>query len=622
MLVEADEDSPIRCATVAYRRAGKLHVSVIVKARFAFVPGGPMVPVKPSSVSSHDRYHADDPARSVRRPAELSPLRERVDVLLRGSAYAPLQTAAPMCTASLLIASNDDTLLNKSLLVQGDRGDAGQPLPFRKMAICYERAVGGPDDPANPVGVGPEDANIFALGSALPGGFGPIAAAWPQRRNLLGGTSAEAMEHRIGELSDEVDPAYFQSAPMDQQLDWLHGDEWITLNGLHPSRPQLKTQLPGLLPAVALTQPGHREQDVPMHIDMLLLDSDRKTATVNWRGSFALDDERALQLGRVDVTLRKRAPELGDDWDEDEDIPIFVSSDANSFVDKTFAMVEDGSTEGGALPFQRADTARAPGPSSLATRQRIPTGTIEQVLPTARPALPFALSTTKVDHSSPAPAAAVGEATRIIAAPHLLGHEAALPFVQGAQPPPPSKDDDDDKDAAAPTSPGELGSGTLDADSLDALLSPAATPFEQVRIGHLAPAPACASETPAVARSDEEQPSPDPLLHTIDAPASAVLRPRKTLPFEGGDKALSELVARLPAVRVDSGTLDAQVGSDSGPLAPATPFERPESKPDPLTAEQAPATVAGAFIAAMAAVATDREKRAAGRLRRQRRIPH
>ena len=58
---------------------------------------------------------------------------------------------------------------------------------------------------------------------------------WAARRTLLGKTPRKALDQAIAEIPDDFDFAYFQSAPSDQRCESLRGDEWILLEGLHPS---------------------------------------------------------------------------------------------------------------------------------------------------------------------------------------------------------------------------------------------------------------------------------------------------------------------------------------------------------------------------------------------------
>src|ERR1700733_10268613 len=71
---------------VAWRTGGQLHLTVIAKASFAFVPEGEMSRVEPQPSLRAEVYHGNNPARSVRYGGDLAPYLGRADVLFTGSA--------------------------------------------------------------------------------------------------------------------------------------------------------------------------------------------------------------------------------------------------------------------------------------------------------------------------------------------------------------------------------------------------------------------------------------------------------------------------------------------------------------------------------------------------------
>ena len=135
-------------------------------------------------------------------------------------------------------------MLDKTILVRDGAG-------FQRKPIIYEHAFGGAGVVDNPLGVGetPGDGvpTLFdPRDPRRPAGFGPIARAWPARKRLLGATPRRALEGPVAEIPSPFDWSYFQAAPVDQRTDFLGGDEWIVLEGLHPALPLLRTRLPGV----------------------------------------------------------------------------------------------------------------------------------------------------------------------------------------------------------------------------------------------------------------------------------------------------------------------------------------------------------------------------------------
>jgi hypothetical protein len=120
-------------------------------------------------------------------------------------------------------------------------------------------------------------------------GFGPISRYGAERRKLLGDAPKKRAERAILEVPDSFAWDYFHSAPEDQRIPRLHGDEWLILDGMHPLRTRLQTQLPGLR-AGARVYPGGADpiRDLELVADTLTIDGDAGTFSLVWRGAFPL----------------------------------------------------------------------------------------------------------------------------------------------------------------------------------------------------------------------------------------------------------------------------------------------------------------------------------------------
>jgi len=130
----------------------------------------------------------------------------------------------------------------------------------------YERAGGGPGT-SNPVGVQgtpnsygrvpvpnlqPVNARVSTPSDFVaPVGFGPIAPGWPSRRERLGrsailaGGAGPDVRHKP--LPDDLQPAYFNHAPRDQQVQLLRDRERIVMEHMNPDHPRFVTSLPSVL---------------------------------------------------------------------------------------------------------------------------------------------------------------------------------------------------------------------------------------------------------------------------------------------------------------------------------------------------------------------------------------
>jgi hypothetical protein len=284
---------------VAWRSKGQLYITVIAKATFAFAPDAPMPRTEPQELLCAEVHHGNNPGRSIQLTSDLAPYLSRAEVLFTGSAQAPTESPVYSLPVRLAIFAEQRPLLDKRLLAQ-------DPAGFRRMPIVYERTWCGVDETENPLGV-PVGAGQPSFTDPArpehPAGFGPIGRSWPTRKRLLGVTPRAALDGPIAEIPDGFDWAYYQAAPLDQRIDSLRGDEWIILEGLHPSRTRLRTRLPGArararvhgLEAFGVSEGAALE----LSADTLRLDGDAQRCTVVWRRSFAVAGEAALAAVRL-----------------------------------------------------------------------------------------------------------------------------------------------------------------------------------------------------------------------------------------------------------------------------------------------------------------------------------
>jgi hypothetical protein len=155
----------------------------------------------------------------------------------------------------------------------------------------YERAYGGIGFEENPLGTGagasagspnlfdPKEPQRVAC-------FAPMSRAWPARRRLASRERRKAMEGPVAEIPAQLDWSFFQSAPLDQRIDYLEGDERVVVAGCHPQQRVVDSQLPwARAAAVVYGLPGGGH--VPSLVaDTLRIDADAMTCSVTWRGSF------------------------------------------------------------------------------------------------------------------------------------------------------------------------------------------------------------------------------------------------------------------------------------------------------------------------------------------------
>src|SRR5262249_26656738 len=123
-----------------------------------------------------------------------------------------------------------------------------------------------------------------------PIGFGPIAPAWPLRRDRLGRDAGglSPRHPRTPALPEDLDPLYFNIAPADQQLDEIRDRERIVLENLHPEHARLSTQLPGIRPTAVIERAGRAPYALALRCDTMWIDTDRSRCTLVWRGQWPL----------------------------------------------------------------------------------------------------------------------------------------------------------------------------------------------------------------------------------------------------------------------------------------------------------------------------------------------
>lgn len=306
-----------------HTRNGGYVLTLVCKITYWLKPGESIVAAEQEAVNEVDDHWDDDPKRSVRAPNDLMPKKIRPEVTLVGSAYAPNNQPVRSLVARLIVGDVD-----KAIEVFGDRvflpdGSLYEGPRFTRMLLTWERAAGGPGT-NNPVGIRADvrDAygrrqlpNLQAVGSYItkaedfiaPVGFGPIAATWPSRADLINRAPIAA-----GEGLEGMTAAYYNAAPSDQQLAALRENERIVLENLHSEHARLVTSLPGVRPVVFVERSSGMGQQAVVSADSLWIDTDRGIATMTWRTLIPLAQKD--ESGKILVTVEPAGHNIT--WDE------------------------------------------------------------------------------------------------------------------------------------------------------------------------------------------------------------------------------------------------------------------------------------------------------------------
>ena len=291
-------------AAIAWQYRGETRVTVAVKAAFAFTPEGTMTlaeppPIHPDEVMAGGRRAV----RSTRLAADLVPYRKRADVTFSGFAHAPTGRRVETMRVRLGVFSESRALVDKAIVVKKSAG-------FERLPIDYEHAFGGSGFAENPFGEGfAEDDDPDALNLFDPKDprrvacFAPLAKTQEPRRTLRGALPLPGFGLDLVPLPDDFQLDYFQAAPVDQRVDFLRGDEWVVLEGLHPTETLFRTRLPsarGVARIHGLGELGVQEgKPLAMNADALHIAGDEERCVVTWRGSFAVATASALAKVRV-----------------------------------------------------------------------------------------------------------------------------------------------------------------------------------------------------------------------------------------------------------------------------------------------------------------------------------
>lgn len=301
-------------------------VTAIVKVTYALSPSGLAQVIEPLPLTA-DVHYESNVARSVYAPSDFAPRKRAADVVFCGHACVPHGQPSRSLTARLTLEGRDGVLIDKSILVMGDRrrnaitGRIEPSQPFSRMPLRWELAFGGAASRTNPIGVGVANDDVRQPNLLHPGdprdtiSFGPLPPQFWTRARALGGFAPSGLEARVPYLPSSLDPAFFNVAPEDQRVRPLHGDERVGLFHVHPQFPELRVILPGLRAHAMLDVDGARPQLFPLVADTLWIDGDTLRACVVFRGELnvGVDVVEGQRHARIVATLTQahEAPSWG-----------------------------------------------------------------------------------------------------------------------------------------------------------------------------------------------------------------------------------------------------------------------------------------------------------------------
>lgn len=298
----------------------KLCASIAIKGTFRLAPGKVAERVQEQDgLRGDETVILDDPNSSLRYSSDLVPMKPKVDLLFAATCYTPGGQPRSVCPVFVRVGD-----WSKTLVAMGDRfskrgifATLSEPQPFSAMPIVYERTYGGAGFAANPTGtgrsaeIGPDGSKLLRLPNVVaahqdhksreirldsepgaedaPSGFAPLKETWDPRRRKVGTYGGKWLRERWPWVPENFDWTYHNTAPEDQQIDTLKGDEPIVFENLHAEHPLIEAQLPGLRMRVFVedTDPasGQAEfKEVDVVLDTLWAEPGDLKLSLVWRG--------------------------------------------------------------------------------------------------------------------------------------------------------------------------------------------------------------------------------------------------------------------------------------------------------------------------------------------------
>ncbi|HET7921883.1 MAG TPA: DUF2169 domain-containing protein [Gammaproteobacteria bacterium] len=251
----------------------------------------------------------------------------RGEYIVLGSFHAPGGKPVPAGQVEVTLGG-----LRKRLAVFGNRYwkkavgvgvGVTDPEPVTDIPLTFAQAFGGPDYKENPLGKGAvavetetgkrqplpnleiPDHLIGSPDDKPPvASFGMIDLTWPQRFRKVGTYDQKWQKERAPGLADDIDWTHFNATAPDQWLEGhFKGDESFSLRNLHPDKPLIEGQLPGLLSRVFITQklPDGTQQfrELPMQLDTVYFIPDQDVGMIVWRGDGLIGTDDAMDIREI-----------------------------------------------------------------------------------------------------------------------------------------------------------------------------------------------------------------------------------------------------------------------------------------------------------------------------------
>lgn len=242
----------------------------------------------------------------------------RGELLVTGRCFTAGAVPRTACSVRVTLGAID-----KELYVVGDRRwgmlGASDPEPFIEMPIRWANAFGGERYAANPLGKGASSIStsggeihplpnvedpqhlVMAPGDRpAPAGFGAYDLTWPQRFSKVGTYDQAWLEERYPEFARDLDWSFFNTAPLDQQIDgYFRGDETFVIENMHPEKPRIEGALPGIAVRCFVnqkTEDGVTLREPVMRLDTVHLFPHVERGILVFRGVLKIREDDAADV--------------------------------------------------------------------------------------------------------------------------------------------------------------------------------------------------------------------------------------------------------------------------------------------------------------------------------------
>lgn len=332
---------------------GRELLVVVVKGTFNLPKPGvqPELAGQQADLVMADEFTGEPGFSAPRYESDFAPFKPRCDVLLNGSAYAPEGESVKRLKVELRVGS-----MEKSFTVVGNRYWRNwlgfiwrsSPEPFVRMPISYDNAFGGADlshpnpkkhrfYPTNHAGKGFHSnlrkkaihgkplPNTEKTGWSVrwprskwhrPMAFGPVGRGWQPRPKFAGTYDKNWVDNIFPFLPPDFDDRYNQSAPADQQTDYLRGGEEVLLLNLSREG-RTAFRVPTLEVPITFYPKNYEETKIVPLCDTLILEPDLDRFVMMWRAALPLK-RNMFEMSQVIVGRMPRAfyraRELGKTW--------------------------------------------------------------------------------------------------------------------------------------------------------------------------------------------------------------------------------------------------------------------------------------------------------------------